>query len=384
MDRRPNTIRPDKADASTPQARVGAAGLADDLPLMRRHAERNPTYQRILGCLSSLLSGPGADVALLERFERAWQTRSFPIFYERPLLILACLRADALVEAEDHPLYAALAAPAPDPSVVTAETVGAALARDRLGVWSTMTTRRVQTNDTSRAIAWMWPALLAGCDEGKRPLALVDVGAGAGLNLIGDQLPLVWSDQATGKPIACASRINAVARIGFDSRPLSVQRDDDILWMRACIWPGDVDRLQRFDAGVAAMRAASKKTPAPVVERLNASLVPKRLAALAAQTPKDTLLLVYQTLLRGYLEPGDRDTYEREILDLVLQRPAGGMLWAELELDDARRRLPAVLLVHVRARDTVKTLRLGRSSQHPSAIEIDASGVAELSRRVGT
>jgi len=360
--------------------------LLDDLVSARREllAARHGAYHRILGILITLLSGSGADDALLGGFERSWRTRSFPTFYERPLLILAALRLDALEEGTRHPLFAALAAPTPDPEVVTAETVASSLGRDRLGVWSTMTTRRVQTNDTSRAIAWLWPAFLAGCDGARRPLVLVDIGAGAGLNLIADQLPPIWSDLATGNGMPCAMRTNTVARIGFDARPLNVQRDDDVLWMRSCIWPGDTERLARFEAGVKALRASMTRPSRPVVERLTASLVPERLRDLFASLPEGTLLLAYQTILRGYLEPTERESYRQGMIDFVLQQIAGRVLWVELELDDARRRLPAVLIAHVRAGDRVRSLRLARSSQHPTEIEVDVAGVAKLRRHLAT
>lgn len=301
MDRKPKAAAPAKPEVSTARGRTGADGLVDDLKATRHEllSARHPAYHKVLGVLLGPISDPGTDAALLARFERAWRTRSFPIFYERPLLILASLRADALQEGKHHPLHATLAAATPDPSVVTPETVAASLGRDRLGVWSSMTTRRVQTNDTSRAVAWLWPAFLAGCDGGRRPLALADIGAGAGLNLVGDQLPAIWSDR-TGKPIPCAMRVNAVARVGFDARPLSLQIDDDVLWMRACIWPGDTERLARFEAAVQAMRAAATRPSRPVIERLTASLVPERLDAILAPLPASTLLIAYQTLVAGY------------------------------------------------------------------------------------
>lgn len=363
-------------------ARTGADGLIDDLTSARREllADRHPAYHRILGVLTTLLSS--SDQALVGNFERSWRTRSFPTFYERPLLILAALRADALEEGPRHPLHAALAAPVPDPEVVTTATVAGSLERDRLGVWSTMTTRRVQTNDTSRAIAWLWPAFLAGCAEAKRPLALMDIGAGAGLNLIADQLPLIWSDLTTGKQIPCATNVRTVARMGFDTRPLNVQRDDDVLWMRACIWPGETERLARFEAGVSALRASVKRPSPPVVERLTASLVPARLGAMAAQVSEGTLVLAYQTLVGGYLEAVEGETYRQAMLDLVSRQSAGRVLWVELELDDARRRLPAVLMAHLRAGKRVRSVRLGRASQHPTEIEVDVSGVAQLERHL--
>lgn len=386
MDHQPKAAPPVKSVAPPAGARTGAVGLLDDLSSARREllAARHGAYHRILGILISLLSGPSADDSLVRGFERSWRTRSFPTFYERPLLILAALRFDALEEGTRHPLHAALAAPTPDPEVVTTDNVATSLGRDRLGVWSTMTTRRVQTNDTSRAIAWLWPAFLAGCDGARRPLALIDIGAGAGLNLIADQLPPIWSDLATGNGIPCAMRVNTVARIGFDSRPLNIRRDDDVLWMRSCIWPGDTERLARFESGVKVLRAAATGASRPVLERLTASLVPERLEDLASNVPEGTFLLAYQTILRGYLEVAERENYRQGMLEFVSRQTAGRAMWVELELDDARRRLPAVLIAHVRVRDRVRSIRLGRSSQHPTEIEVDVAGVAQLRRHLAT
>jgi hypothetical protein len=363
--------------------RTGASGLVDDLSTARREllANRHAAYHRIVGSLIALLSEDSTGTALLAGFERAWRTRSFPSFFERPLLILAALRADALEEGARHPLHAALAVPTPDPDVVTTESLATSLARDRLGVWSTLTTRRVQTNDTSRAVSWLWPAFLAGCNGKRRPLALMDMGAGAGLNLIADRLPPVWSDSATGQPIPCATDLDTVARMGFDVRPLSVQRDDDVLWMRACIWPGETERLARFESAVQVLRATAKAASPPVVERLSASLIPKRLESFA-KTHKSALLLANQSLLRGYLDPTERETFRQEMMDFVSRQDGGRVLWVELELDDARRRLPAVLIAHVRVGATVKSLRLGRCSQHPTQIEVDSAGVEELRKRL--
>jgi hypothetical protein len=370
---------------ASPQARTGADGLLDDLQSTRRDllSSRHPTYHRLLQVVASILSEADvadAEFALFSRFERAWRTRPFPTSYERPLLILAALRSDALQEGAGHPLYAALATDTPDPDAVTRDAVVASLGRDRLGVWSTLMTRRMQTNDTSCAIAWLWPAFLGGCDEEQRPLALVDMGASAGLNLLGDRLPPLWSD-GTGAPIPCATRVNALARAGFDSRPLDAHNDDDVLWMRACLWPGDTERLTRFDAGVKAMRALPRMS-APVVERMTASLVPDHLDALVAPMPPSTLLLVYQTMLAGYLELGELENYRVAMNALLTRRAEGSCVWVELEFDDPRRKLPVALTAHVRAGDAVKSLRLARTNHHPDTIEPDPVAVAELRRRL--
>jgi hypothetical protein len=377
-------FRSNKSDATLRQVRTGADGFRDDLMSMRHEllSARHAAYHRVVGALILLVSGPDADPELVSRFDRAWKTRSFPTFYERPLLVLSALRADALEEGKRHPLHAAVAAAAPDPEAVTNEAVTISLARDRMGIWSTLTNRRVQTNDTTRAIAWLWPAYLAGCEGGKRPLLLADVGAAAGLNLIADRLPNVWKDRATGREIPCATRVETVGRVGFDPRLLGVQNADDVLWMRACIWAGDTSRLSRFEAAVQAMSAAMARPGRPIVERLTASLVPEWLRSQAAKAPPDTLLLAYQTLLRGYLDESERENYERGMREFLSSHVAGSAVWTELELDDGRRRLPAVLMAHVRAGNGVRSLRLGRCSQHPIEMDVDVAGVEELRRHL--
>jgi hypothetical protein len=362
--------------------RSGSDGLVEDMTAFRREFlnTRHPSYHAVLGVLSQLLAGDTAEPRLVAAFDRLWGTRSFPTFYERPLLVLAALRFDALQEGAAHPLYGALAAASPNVDGVTRETVASSLGPDRLGIWSALATRRVQTNDTGRAVAWLWPALLGGCDQGARPLALVDVGASAGLNLIGDALAPMWTDHATHAPLPTATRVHAVARLGFDARPLDFRKDQDLAWIRACIWAGETDRLQRFEAAVRAMRVAASRPSPPQIELLTASLVPERLVTLASQLPARTLTLAYQTLVVGYMASTERESYRAGMTRWVAAQPAGSALWIELELDDARRRMPVVFTAHVRSDAGVRSLAIGRANQHPTEIEVNAAAVSELSR----
>ena len=96
------------------------AALIDDIARWRAATQpRAPSYQRLLGILVDLLQGDSLDgAALAERFHRTWAARTFLIFYERPLLLLASLRMDALTAGTSHPLYATIGVPEPDPEAV--------------------------------------------------------------------------------------------------------------------------------------------------------------------------------------------------------------------------------------------------------------------------
>ncbi|MBC8066881.1 MAG: DUF2332 family protein, partial [Deltaproteobacteria bacterium] len=155
------------------QTRTGMDGLAEDLAEHRKLiGDANPVYARAVEQLAVLLCGPAASQPVVARMERAWRQRSFEAAYERPLLLLAALRHDALITGPEHPLARAFADEHPELAAVSRVALTRGLDPDRLPIWLALATRRVQTNDVSRAVAWRWPAALAG----QRPIALVDVG----------------------------------------------------------------------------------------------------------------------------------------------------------------------------------------------------------------
>lgn len=231
-------------------------------------SDSNKIYAALLAELESILVGPNAVPTIVDRLERAWRERRFSAYYERPLVLLASLRTDAINSGEKHPLARALANDeAPEVDVVSRASVMEAMSPDRLALWLMVATRRIQTNEVGRAIAWRWPAFLAGCNDGARPIALVDIGASGGLNLVADRVPEDWVD-ANGGPIPVVRKPKIIARIGFDTQPLDFKSDEDVHWARACIWPGEHARLQRFDRAVQAFRAVGPDDAKVTLNRL--------------------------------------------------------------------------------------------------------------------
>src|SRR5262249_3744746 len=215
-------------------------------------------------------------------------------------------------------------------------------------VWKSIATRYVQTNETSRAVVWLWPATLLGA----RPFALVDCGASAGLNLCADALPGMWNVEIVRAP-------NAVLRLGLDARPIDIADGEDARWLRACIWAGDSERMARFDAAV----AAARKSP-PRLEAIDALEFPRRIAELA----REHFVLAYQSIFRDYLDPQRR----REYLERMAATPA---LWIELEADDLNnRQFPCSIAAHYGDR----TFVLARAGYHPTEIVVDTARVRAL------
>jgi hypothetical protein len=197
---------------------------------------------------------------------------------------------------------------------------------------------------------------------------LVDIGASGGLNLIADRLRSPWTD-AHGAALPTVSRPRIEARLGFDTTPLDLSREEDVAWARACLWPGEAHRLESFDQAVAVLRSTVGTSDAVVVERLNATLAPSRLTRLARAAHGRTLVLAYQTFVREYLEPAMRDRYRDGMLEWVASSPQAA--WLEMEIAAEGGSFPATLTAHVADnRGGVDTLSIARCGYHPTVIDV--------------
>jgi hypothetical protein len=108
--------------------------------------------------------------------------------------------------------------------------------------------------------------------------------------------------------------------------------------------------------------------------------VPARLDRLSGIEP-GALVLAYQTVMRDYLEPGERAEYEDGMEEWLQTHPSGHTLWVELEAGPEGRdaELPAELRAHVRAPDgAVQMLVLARAGLHPRRLAADAGAVETL------
>ncbi|MGH3410919.1 MAG: DUF2332 family protein, partial [Streptosporangiaceae bacterium] len=174
-----------------------------------------------------------------------------------------------------------------------------------------MLARRTQTNEPARC-ANLLPAL-AGLPE---PLALIEVGASAGLTLLFDRYSYDYAgyrlagldpDAPTLRceprgPVPLPARIPAIAwRAGMDLNPLDVTRDDDARWLSCLVWPGEGDRAERLAAAI----AAARRDP-PAVHR--GDLVTD-VAALAATAPADATLVIFHSSVLYQVAPEQRERF---------------------------------------------------------------------------
>lgn len=174
--------------------------------------------------------------------------------------------------------------------------------------------RATQTNEAGRCAALL-PVLAAL----PQPLALLEVGASAGLCLYPDRYAYKYGDHGigTGGPVLQTTltgaappteRPRVVWRAGIDLNPLDITNTADVAWLDALIWPEHGHRRARLRAA-AAIAAAEP----PVLVR--GDLVDD-LPALAATAPEAATLVVFHTSVLYQVSGPRRDTFAATVRQL--------------------------------------------------------------------
>jgi hypothetical protein len=171
--------------------------------------------------------------------------------------------------------------------------------------------RHTQTNEVRRSAA-LYPAIALAAWELGEPVAILEAGAAAGLNLLFDRY---WFDYgAAGTAGDPASPVRAccqlrggrrppnpqrapqvVARLGIDAHPLDVRDADQVLWLRSLVWPEHRDRVQLLERAIAVVR----RDPPPLAR----GRLPEAVTEAAAGIAPDRPLVVFHSATLAYLAP---------------------------------------------------------------------------------
>lgn len=180
--------------------------------------------------------------------------------------------------------------------------------------------KRTQTNEPNRCAVIL--PLLAALPQ---PLALLEVGASAGLCLYPDRYSYRYTghgrlDPRTGPSDAVLDceltgpapipgvLPEVVWRAGIDLNPLDVNAPDDVRWLGTLIWPEHEHRRARL---AAAIEIARRDPPRLVSGDLN-----EQLPDLAASAPKDATLVVFHSAVLPYLPSASRTRFVETVRGL--------------------------------------------------------------------
>lgn len=171
--------------------------------------------------------------------------------------------------------------------------------------------RRTQTNEVGRCIP-----LLLGLTRFEGPIALLELGAAAGLCLGVDRYAYFLDGDGdgvlgTGRPLLTAAVTglgelptrmpDIVWRAGVDLAPLDVRDVDDVRWLEALLPPDRPDRVARLRAAISTMAA----DPPRLVAGDALAALPG-LAVEAVRAAEGATLVVASLGTAVYLPPADR------------------------------------------------------------------------------
>jgi hypothetical protein len=175
---------------------------------------------------------------------------------------------------------------------------------DRDAVRACMLSHATQTNEPARC-ATLLPVLA----RLPQPLALIEVGASAGLCLLPDLYGYDYGDRQIPPPAVdapvfrCAANsatpVPAAApqivwRAGLDLNPLDVANPVQTAWLETLVWPEQTERLKHLRA---AMSIAASARPRLV----QGSLLGDDLARLCREAPRDATLVIFHTAVLAYV-----------------------------------------------------------------------------------
>ena len=235
-------------------------------------------------------------------------------------------------------------------------------------VRAVMAAHRTQTNEPARC-ATLLPVLA----RLKQPLALLEVGASAGLCLLPDYYAYAYGDHVIAPTIAtaepplfrCAAgpgtplptrNVEVAWRAGLDLNPLDACDPDTVRWLKALVWPGEGAREELLGQALAIAAAARP--------RLVKGDLRRDLAALAAEAPPDASLVIFHSAVLNYVD----DPAERMAFAAAVR--ATGAQWIAQEDPDIfsesnRRSWPAGIFFRL----SLNGETLGRAESHGASME---------------
>ena len=219
-----------------------------------------------------------------------------------------------------------------------ASAMEAVVGREAARIRHVMASRTTQTNEPARC-AVLLPVLAAL----RQPLALIEVGASAGLCLLPDRYGYDYGRLRLNPPGAAPAPIfpcraspatplplalpKVAWRCGLDLNPLDIKAPDQMAWLETLVWPGCEVRAANLQAALQVARAQ----PPPVVQ----GDLRRDFAAVAARAPKGLQLVVYHSAVLGYLQASECDAFARSVRQIDAVWISNEAAWVFPELAQA-------------------------------------------------
>lgn len=224
-----------------------------------------------------------------------------------------------------YPTYTATPAPPSDSYPAFQDFIHS----HRPEIISLLKSRLVQTNEVRRC-AYLFPALsFAASHFETRPLALIEIGTSAGLNLLWDRYrysygdSMVYGDASSPVLVTSSFRGHAPAilsaplptishRVGLDLNIIDTSDPDQVDWLRALVWPEHHERRSLMDASL--RRRSEMNLDLRVGDGFS------MFVDLAEEISQDSVLCVYHTHVANQISKESKETFLKSIEKLGAKR----------------------------------------------------------------
>ncbi|UJL47693.1 DUF2332 domain-containing protein [Virgibacillus sp. NKC19-16] len=208
-----------------------------------------------------------------------------------------------------------------------------------------MQRKLVQTNEVRRC-SYLYPSFCFAYEKVQKPLALIEIGTSAGLQLLWDKYSYTYKTddvygnndsivqingevEGRGFPLLRKNSPPVASRTGIDLHVSDLNDPDDFLWLKALIWPEHNDRRELFE------RAANYATRnhLNLIEGDGVALLPE----IIKEIPKDSAIIVFHTHVANQFSNQDKLMLLEEIRNMGKERDTFHLynnMWdGELHLD---------------------------------------------------
>ncbi|MFJ8263497.1 DUF2332 domain-containing protein [Rummeliibacillus sp. NPDC094406] len=190
-------------------------------------------------------------------------------------------------------------------------------------------TKLVQTNEVRRC-AYLYPMFADIYEKHQMPLALIEIGTSAGLQLGVEQYHYLYNNeiqagnqqslltinsQNRGKALPASITRNPVVqtRIGMDLNPIDLKNTNDLKWLQALIWPEHHERRNLFNKA------------ATIIKNLDIHFIRgdavEQIQSICEQIPQNQLIVVFHTHVANQIPPAAKVELIEKLKGISTKRP---------------------------------------------------------------
>ncbi|MBC6973157.1 DUF2332 domain-containing protein [Bacillus sp. Xin] len=189
-------------------------------------------------------------------------------------------------------------------------------------------TKLVQTNEVRRC-TYLYPSFCYMFHKVNKPLALIEIGTSAGLQLLWDQYSYSYGTEEVfgnkdsnvhlkseikgeNQPFFLKQSPSVTEKIGLDLHINDLNNEEDYLWLRSLIWPEHTERLEMFDHAAACLKKQSVK----LIEGDGVAL----LSSIAEQVPEDSVICIFHTHVANQISESKKHNLVEKVKDIGAKR----------------------------------------------------------------